>query len=833
MLACRIFALVACLGALVGTADAGPKAYITNYRGSTVSVVDTASNAVIATVPVDGLPVGVAVNPAGTRAYVASSLPYNNLYCRLSVIDTASNSVVAIVPFGLKAYGIAVNSAGTRVYVTDMGQNVNTVAVLDTSTNAVVANVPVGFFPIAVAVDPVTGRALVVNNSGNSVSVIDGTTNAVVNTLGVGSYPVGIAIDGAGLRAYVTNQGDNTVSVISLATLTTVATIGVGSYPIGVAVSPDGRYAYVTNQLSNSVSVIDTSSKAVVATIAVGFSPKGVSFTPDGLRAYVANYGASQVSVIDTATRTVVANVPVGNSPYALGQFIVPAAGTPPPPPSDTTPPTVSLSSPTGGTVSGTVTVSANATDNVGVTRVDFFVNGTLKASDSTSPYQYSWNTTTLANGSATLRATAYDAAGNIGQSSTVTVNVANAAPPDTTPPSVSIASPTGGNVAGTVTVSANASDNVGISRVDFYVNGALAGTDSATPYQYSWNTTALANGSATLRAVAFDAAGNSTQSATVTVNVANTVNVAPPPDAVSDVNGDGRSDIVWRNTATGAVTAWRMNGFSILSGATTIGMVASPQWVILGVGDFDGDGKADLLWQNTSTGAINVWFLDGTTFKPTSGTVTSLDLAVWQFAGIGDLNGDGRSDVVWRNKVTGDVHVWFMNGKTWMAGSGYVNTASNALQIIGVGDLDGDGKADLLWQNTQTGAISAWLLNGAVLKSTGIITTLSLTRWAFAGMGDLDGDGKADIVWRDFTNGDVHVWLMSGLGLKPGSGYVMNASLNATIAGVADYDGDGKADMLWRDTNQLISLWLMNGTAIKANGGVASVTADWRLVRP
>ncbi len=89
-----------------------------------------------------------------------------------------------------------------------------------------------------------------------------------------------------------------------------------------------------------------------------------------------------------------------------------------------------------------------------------------------------------------------------------MTVNVANvvAPPPDMTPPTVSIASPTGGNVSGTVTVSANASDNVGVTRVDFYVNGALVGTDNAAPYQYAWNTTTLPNGAATLYAKAFDA---------------------------------------------------------------------------------------------------------------------------------------------------------------------------------------------------------------------------------------------------------------------------------------------------------------------------------------
>jgi len=276
------------------------------------------------------------------------------------------------------------------------------------------------------------------------------------------------------------------------------------------------------------------------------------------------------------------------------------------------------------------------------------------------------------------------------------------------------------------------------------------------------------------------------------------------------------------------------MNGFAVMPGANIIGAVPSSDWIILGVGDFDGDGKADILWRNTVTGDINVWFLDGTTIKPTSRNITNINPALWQLAGIGDLNGDGRSDVVWRNTATGDVYVWLMNGTTWMAGSGRVANAPLEWQILGVGDLDGDGKDDLLWENMRTGAVNAWLMNGASMRvGSGNITTLSPTRWGYAGMGDVDGDGRADIVWRDLTNGDVHVWLMSGLGLKAGSGLVTSASPNATIVGVADYDGDGKADLLWRDASQLISLWLMNGSTIKANAGVGSVTSDWQLVRP
>jgi hypothetical protein len=191
----------------------------------------------------------------------------------------------------------------------------------------------------------------------------------------------------------------------------------------------------------------------------------------------------------------------------------------------DTTAPTVSLTAPTGGsTVSGAVAITSSASDNVGVTKVEFYENGVLLNATNVAPYSYNWNTTTVANGSYTLSAKAYDAAGNVGQSANVSVTVSNAVA-DTTAPTVSISAPANGaSVSGTVSVTASASDNVGVTKVEFYVNGALQATDTASPYTFSWNTAAVPNGSYTLTAKAYDAAGNVGQSAGITVSVSNTV---------------------------------------------------------------------------------------------------------------------------------------------------------------------------------------------------------------------------------------------------------------------------------------------------------------------
>lgn len=186
--------------------------------------------------------------------------------------------------------------------------------------------------------------------------------------------------------------------------------------------------------------------------------------------------------------------------------------------------PTISITSPTGGTVSGDVLVDVNYSDNKGVVRVELFVNGKKAIVDTQPPFAFAWDTSELANGDYTLVAYAFDAAGNQGTSSPVKVTVKNTEA-DTTPPTINITSPTGGTVSGSVPVSVNFSDNVGVTRTELYVNGSKIAENTGTAASFTWNTTVLADGSHTLVAYAFDAAGNRGTSSPVVVSVKNSDN--------------------------------------------------------------------------------------------------------------------------------------------------------------------------------------------------------------------------------------------------------------------------------------------------------------------
>jgi uncharacterized protein (TIGR03437 family) len=247
-------------------------------NSDTVSVINTATNAVTETVAIAGdssVVAGIAVNPAGTDLYVT-----NYSSGTVSVINPAISAVTATVGVGGKPTGIAVNPAGTYVYVTNYSSG--TVSVINTATNRVAATVNVGQGPSGIAVNSAGTYAYIANALSGTLSVINTATNAVTATVALGNNPVGLAVTPAGTSVYVTsynpgsNTGNRTVSVIDTATNTVTATVPVGpmpytgfGYPWGIAVNPAGTDVYVAIEGTYSVYVIDTATNTVTATVAL------------------------------------------------------------------------------------------------------------------------------------------------------------------------------------------------------------------------------------------------------------------------------------------------------------------------------------------------------------------------------------------------------------------------------------------------------------------------------------------------------------------------------------------------------------------------------------
>ena len=305
----------------------------------------------------------------------------------------------------------------------------------------------------------------------------------------------------------------------------------------------------------------------------------------------------------------------------------------------------------------------------------------------------------------------------------------------------------------------------------------------------------------------------------------------------LGDVNADGFADILWRNMSTGENYLYLLTGTQILGGEGYLRRVADMNWKIAGTGDFDGDGRADILWRNSSTGENYIYLLNGTSIVG-EGFIRTVADQSWQVAGIGDFDGDGKDDILWRNIVSGENYLYPMAGTSIKPTEGYLRAVADpAWRVAGIGDFDGDGKSDILWRNSSTGENYLYLMDGTAIKSSeGFVRTVADTAWQVKGVGDFDGDGKADIVWRNSSSGQNYLYPMDGTAIKPTEGYIRTvANLAWQIVAVGDYDGDGKSDLLWRNSSTGENyLYPMDGTTIKPTEGYLRSVPDqnWQVQR-
>jgi hypothetical protein len=311
------------------------------------------------------------------------------------------------------------------------------------------------------------------------------------------------------------------------------------------------------------------------------------------------------------------------------------------------------------------------------------------------------------------------------------------------------------------------------------------------------------------------------------------------PIPTTSDFGADGKSDILWRNSSTGENYLYPMNGLAILGTEGYLRTVSDPSWKVVGIGDFDGDGMSDILWRNSSTGQNYVYFMDGTTIKASEGFLRTVADRDWYVAGVGDFNGDGKADILWRNTVTGENYLYPMNGLAILGTEGYLRTVSDLTwKIVGVGDFDGDGKADVLWRSSTTGEIYLYPMDGTTIKaSEGYVRTVANLAWKIVGTGDYNGDGKSDILWRNSSTWENYLFPMDGKMILGTEGYLRTvADQSWQVMGTGDYDGDGKSDVLWRHAVSGENyVYPMEGTTIKPTEGYLRTVADqnWQVQNP
>ena len=284
------------------------------------------------------------------------------------------------------------------------------------------------------------------------------------------------------------------------------------------------------------------------------------------------------------------------------------------------------------------------------------------------------------------------------------------------------------------------------------------------------------------------------------------------------DFNGDGKSDILWRDTS-GDTVVWLMNGANLLQ----FGSHYVPGWSIVGQRDFNGDGMTDILWRDSS-GDLAMWFMNGVGVA----SIVSVGYVqtTWNIVSTADFNGDGMGDILWQDG-SGNLVLWLMNGSTVVqaANIGYVPTST--WTIVATGDFNGDGNADILWRDN-SGTYVLWLMNGTQILQAVSVGYVPISTWTIIGTGDFNGDGKTDILWRD-TSGDLAIWLMNGATVTASAG-VGFVPLSWSVVLTGDFNGDGMSDLLWRDTGGNTVMWFMNGTSVGSSAGVGYVSTAWTV---
>ena len=286
------------------------------------------------------------------------------------------------------------------------------------------------------------------------------------------------------------------------------------------------------------------------------------------------------------------------------------------------------------------------------------------------------------------------------------------------------------------------------------------------------------------------------------------------------------------------------LTGFSFAPGSQQL-RLASNQSVNFQAdapNDFDGDGRADLLWQDTESGFAQIWYLGGPQGVTVTGAANLTKANPWRIVGIADFDGDGIPDVAWQDPATGAVQVWFMGGSGGNVLVSAANiTAKNAWQVVSIADFNRDGHPDLLWEDPASGFAQIWYLGGA--HGTDLLGAANLTKtnpWHIVGAADFNGDGFPDVVWQDPASGTIQIWYLGGSATgREGSQLQSAANLMAShsrVAAIADFNQDGHPDIVLQEAaTGAASVYFFTGAQGTTANGSATISAanPWSIAAP
>jgi hypothetical protein len=251
------------------------------------------------------------------------------------------------------------------------------------------------------------------------------------------------------------------------------------------------------------------------------------------------------------------------------------------------------------------------------------------------------------------------------------------------------------------------------------------------------------------------------------------------------DFNTDGSTDLLFRNRLTGVIGTWYMNG-PTTTGGTTFSLTPPATYSLIGAGDFLSNGSTTLVFQDSVDNRVVFWYTGGANNAVITGGdyVNQTPGAGWKLVGVTDFNQDGRSDLLFQNQTTGQLVIWNMSGPYYQSGLIIPHTPAAGWKVVGTGDFNGDGFADIAFQNQTTGKIEIWFMQGTTYMGGGTVASTPATGWNVVGVGDYNGDGYADLLFQNQTTNQAAVWYMNGTLYQGGSILPSNMPTDWKIVG-------------------------------------------------
>lgn len=316
-----------------------------------------------------------------------------------------------------------------------------------------------------------------------------------------------------------------------------------------------------------------------------------------------------------------------------------------------------------------------------------------------------------------------------------------------------------------------------------------------------------------------------------------------------ADMNGDNYVDLIWQHQTVSALAYWYMEGINRI-GTSSLNNAPSRStgYSIKGLNDFNGDGHADFLWQHNN-GSIAIWHMQDTTILSQEMVYEQVpEFYDWAIVGTGDFNHDGAADLLWHNPTTGSLRLWYMANTILLAHEDIAEPFTSSFLISQHNFLSEPNympgettllPTDLYWHHTD-GRMMHWEMNG-ITRTAADLFAEQLEHlngsWELKFMRDINQDGHLDKLWYH-PNGTLAIWYMDGLYRTHTASYIYPAPSSASgwqLVGFADMNNDSHNDLVWHHTSaSAIAYWYMQGetrlTTATITDNVPTTTSGWQI---